>query len=275
MTDETSKKRPDEATVSTWVGALPRVEADGDVRARLRSAFVSGQIEADAKDAEAMPQPARSRARPRLWRWFVPALAAAAAVWVISVTIDRGLPLEVAEVSGSGFVTVDGREVDAGDRAALAPAITPGAEVTIPEGVTLDLMVDDSAMFELVAGTHMTIPREWGVWHKDAAACSLFTGEVRIKTGERFVGSELNVFTPEGMVVVTGTLLSVQRGTMGTCVCVLEGTARVGVDAEDLEDVTPGLRKVMQADTTMIVPVKPMHRDGVLDFDARMGQRLR
>jgi ferric-dicitrate binding protein FerR (iron transport regulator) len=73
------------------------------------------------------------------------------------------------------------------------------------------------------------------------------------------------------MVVVTGTLLSVQCDTLGTCVCVLEGKARVGVDESDLEIVTPGLRKVMMRDGTKeIIPVKPMHRDGVLDFDDRV-----
>ena len=87
-----------------------------------------------------------------------------------------------------------------------------------------------------------------------------------------FAGTELRVYTPEGLVVVTGTLLSVQSDEGGTCVCVLEGTAQVGVDEDDLEPVTPGYRKIMLRDGTKeIIPVKPMHRDGVLDFQKRAG----
>jgi hypothetical protein len=40
--------------------------------------------------------------------------------------------------------------------------------------------------------------------------------------------------------------------------------------------VEPGYRKVMMRDGTVeIIPVKPMHRDGVLDFDKRVGQHIR
>jgi ferric-dicitrate binding protein FerR (iron transport regulator) len=276
MTDERSQNYPNEEALPGWVGGLPRVEADQEVRERLRSAFVSGEIADTGADA-AMPLPraARSRVRPRAWRWFVPAAVAAVAAWFLATNVDRGLSLDVVEVAGTGFVNVDGIDVDVADRAALSPAIREGADITLPDGATLDFTVDGSALYEVVGGTHMTVPREWGVWHRDAAACSLFAGEVRIKTNDRFAGNELRVFTPEGMVVVTGTLLSVQRDTTGTCVCVLEGMARVGVDEDDLEDVTPGFRKVMQADTTMIVPVKDMHRDGVRDFDSRVGNRLK
>jgi hypothetical protein len=44
------------------------------------------------------------------------------------------------------------------------------------------------------------------------------------------------------------------------------------VDKQDLETVTPGYRKIMLKDGTKeIIPVKPMHRDGVLNFSESIG----
>jgi ferric-dicitrate binding protein FerR (iron transport regulator) len=114
-----------------------------------------------------------------------------------------------------------------------------------------------------------------GRWFSREVACSLFVGEIRIKTGRDFPGSRLLVYTPEGITEIAGTLLSIQRSQGGTCVCVLEGIARVGVDEDDMQVIRPGSRKVMYSDGTQeIISIEPTHRDGVLDFDKRVGERI-
>ena len=139
----------------------------------------------------------------------------------------------------------------------------------------IDLLAKDVLLIEVTGGTEMSIPKMPGRWFGRAVACNLLNGEMRIKTGRDFPGRELTVFTPEGRVEITGTLLSIQRDETGTCVCVLEGVAHVGKNKNDMEAVEPGSRKVIHSDgTTEIIPVKPMHRDGVLDFDRRVGSQI-
>lgn len=277
MTDDRSKKHVSDETVSQWLREMGDVEADGAFRDSLRAAFVSGEIaggeaaEADAaSETPARPaQPAKRGFSP--WQWLIPVAVAAAAVAVFM--FNGGPALEVIDVSGSGNVVVDGRTMT--EAGALEANLGAGAVVEVPADATLDLAMSETALYELAGGTRMTLPASPGRWWNRTVSCSLYVGELRFKSGPDFPGRELRVYTPDGMVVVTGTLLSVQSDANGTCVCLLEGTAMVGVDAENLEAVPAGMRKIMMRDGTReIIPVKPMHRDGVLDFDRRVGNRM-
>ncbi|MGD8869244.1 MAG: hypothetical protein PVI01_16610 [Gemmatimonadales bacterium] len=277
MTDDRSKKNVTDETVAQWLRELGDVPADGAFRDRLRSAFVSGEIaeaeradSAQPADAPARPQPP-ARAGWSPWRWLVPVAVAMATV--AAFLINTGPAMEVIDVSGSGGIVVDGRNFT--EAGAMEASLQPGDVVSVPADATLDLAMEGTALYELAGGSRMTIPASPGRWWNKAVECSLFVGELRFKSGEQFAGRTLHVFTPDGMVVITGTLLSVQTDAAGTCVCVLEGKAMVGTDSADLEEVTPGFRKVMMRDGTKeIIPVKPMHRDGVLDFDQRLGDRM-
>ncbi len=275
MTDDRSNKHPDEETVAKWVGELSDAQPRGEFGDSLRSSFVSGEIDAASSAADATPRAPLPRTKPSWLRWLAPAVATAAVALFLLIGVDRGTDLQIADVTGTGFATIDGQAVDLSDRAAMTLAVKAGVEIELPAGATLDVAVNGTALYEVTGGSRMTLPDAPGRWFERAVTCSLFVGEVRIKTGTQFAGSELRVFTPEGMVVVTGTLLSVQCDDGGTCVCVLEGIARVGLDEEDLESVEPGFRKIMLRDGTKeIIPVKPMHRDGVLEFDDRAGHHL-
>jgi ferric-dicitrate binding protein FerR (iron transport regulator) len=271
MTDR-SKQHFEENDIPRRVEELPPVEADADFRERLRSAFVGGRLETERpRQAES----AEKKRRIAWWHWVVPAAAAAVLLAGI-VTLNRGPDLRVLEVTGQGEARVDGRRVALDNIEALRADVHAGSEIETPAGTLVDLLAKDVAMFEITGGTHMSIPEMPGRWFGREAACSLFVGEVRIKTGSRFPGSKLVVVTPEGIVEIAGTLLSVQRDSGGTCVCVLEGTAYVGVDQNDMQAVEPGYRKVMLTDGTVeIMPVEPTHRDGVLDFDERVGSQIR
>jgi ferric-dicitrate binding protein FerR (iron transport regulator) len=268
-----SNKHFDENEVPRRVQELPSVAADEHFRKRLRSAFVSGQFEA----GRAATTDDSRRGKPRIaWgRWLIP-VTAAAVLLVAIIALNRPPELRVTQVTGRGEVRLDGRAVASDDMESLTAGMQAGAEIETPPETLIDLLAKDVVLLEIAGGSRMSIPKMPGRWFEREVACSLLVGEVRIKTGERFPGSQLKVFTPEGIVEITGTLLSIQRDAGGTCVCVLEGVARVGVDQGDMQPVEPGYRKVMLRDGTVeIIPVKPMHRDGVLDFDKRVGQHIR
>jgi len=269
MTDDRNK-RPDEERVAGLVRGLADAGADASFRDRLRTAFVAGDLGEVAE-----PEPARPRRERQTWmRWLAPALAAAALVLMIGV-LNQGPSVEVLATAGTGSVTVDGRAIELSDTETLTRALRAGSRLEVSPDATLDLVKKNVSMYEIVGGTQMTLPGSPGRWFNKAVDCSLFVGEMRLKTGVNFPGSTLRVYTPDGMVVVTGSLLSVQVDAGGTCVCVLEGLVEVGVDESDLEAVTPGNRKIMLKDGTKeIIPVKPMHRDGVLDFDNRLGDQM-
>jgi hypothetical protein len=270
MTDRPNRNI-DDKSIPGWVKDLPSVEADADFRARLKSEFTEGRMAAEQPE---VPESAGGKSGFAWWRWLVPAAAAAVLV-IVAVNQNRGPALRVARAMGLGEVLSGGERIALSDTEKLNDAIAAAGMLETPAGGTLDLLADDVVLLEVTAATRMTIPRTPGRWFGRAAACSLFAGEMRIKTGRNFQGAELAVFTPEGKVEITGTLLSIQRDEGGTCVCVLEGVARVGMDENDMESVEPGFRKVMFADgTAEIIPVKPMHRDGVLEFDRHMGRHI-
>ena len=271
MTDR-PEQNFDENDIRRLVKNLPPVEADPAFRDRLRSSFATGRID-ESREYKA---PAREGTAVLRWlRWAVPA-AAAAVVLLTIFAVNTAPSLRILAVTGSGDARLDGRAVALSDLDALAAGVRGGADVEIPAGANLDLVVNDVVLFEVTGGTHMTIPPAPGKWFARAVACSLFVGELRVKTGKNFPGSELQVFTPEGIVEITATMLSIQRDAGGTCVCVLEGVALVGVDERDMEPVKPGFRKVMASDgASTIIPVLPLHRDGVLDFDKRVGKEMK
>ena len=96
-------------------------------------------------------------------------------------------------------------------------------------------------------------------------------GELRIKTGPGFRGAELQILTTEGRIEITGTVVSVYKGEGFTCVCVLEGTAKIGMDKADLEEIPAGMRKVMFADgrPPMVTEIQPQHEAGLMEFEER------
>jgi ferric-dicitrate binding protein FerR (iron transport regulator) len=267
-----SKHPIDEKEIPGLIRDLPPVEADANFRMRLRNAFTEGGLES----GPVIDERAES-SRPLFgWlRWPAAVAAAAVAVLIAVVVLNRPADLRIAEVVGEGEVRLDGQTIDLADEAALAAGIRAGAEIETPPGALIDLISGDVMLLEIAGGTRMSIPPMPGRWFACDIACSLHVGAIHIKTGRDFTGSELLVYTPEGIIAVTGTMLSIDRGEGWTCVCVLEGIVHVGADDDSMEPVKPGDRKVMHADgTAEIIPIEAAHRDAVLDFDKRLGDRI-
>ncbi len=251
----------EEKRVSDLVRSLPRAEADTGFRDRLKADFVAGRL---GDTTEPSPQPARGR---KGWiRVLIP--AALAIVMAFAIVFNAGPKLELSDVTGDGTITVDGKVFQTTDREAIADAIKPGASIVLSEGVDIDLVYDQTTVFQLSSAT-ATIPGTPGRWFVKSTEARVEMGELRILTGPGFRGGSLSIKSPEGEIVITGTLVSVFRDGAVTCVCVHEGTASVGINAGDMQDIPAGQRKVMFADGTppKITPIAPPHMDHLVEFE--------
>lgn len=259
----------DEKRVSELIRSLPRAEADAGFRDRLRADFVAGRLEPTSG-----PIPPRPVSRRR-WGWGLIPLAAVVLVAMV-VVFNGGPALQLSDVNGDGTVTVDGRVFQAADRDGIAGALRPGASVELSEGVDIDVFYEGTAVFQLSSAT-ATIPGAPGRWIQKSVDSFVQMGELRILTGPGFSGAKLSVRTPEGEIVITGSLVSVFRDGALTCVCVQKGSASVGIDAGDMENIPPGKRKVMYADgkPSIVTDIAPPHMDHLVEFEAKYSSRIR
>ena len=244
---------------------LGSVRADPAFRSRLREEFVTGAI---AEGVE--PAGRRSRfARLRGWLLVPVAAAATIAIWLLVITARPAW--EFSHVTGTGTVAVsvqDRSEVQVltRDTARLAGLIRPEAHIRLGEQNTLDLVAGDVLLFQLDEEAAFTLPAN--PQKGEVMVSRLEAGELRIKTGPGFPDQRLSVWTTEGRTELSGTVVSVFKGGDFTCVCVLEGTARIGKSEAALEDVPPGMRKVMFADErpSKVVAIEPHHLEGLTEF---------
>jgi ferric-dicitrate binding protein FerR (iron transport regulator) len=77
--------------------------------------------------------------------------------------------------------------------------------------------------------------------------------------------------TAEVRTEITGTVVSVYKGDGYTCVCVLEGTARVGADEARLEEIPPGMLKIMFSDGSPPIEteIAEQHEADLIEFRER------
>lgn len=256
---------PEQQRIQASLRGLGEVRADDAFRARLREQFVSGELAADSgAAAEVVTLPRR---RPRR-AWAMAALPAIAAVLVIIFLGGRDVVWQLEDVRGTGIMSVNGHEVKADERSAVAGLIGSGARIAVPAGVEVDVVLGKILVMGVAGPADFTLPdspQEEPYLYQ----ATIHEGEFRVKTGPRFPGREVLLLTTEGRVEITGTTVAVFKDTDVTCVCVLEGTALIGKDSEHLDAVSAGMRKVMFGDgrEPMIIPIEPGHRDGLLEFE--------
>jgi hypothetical protein len=235
---------PDQERARAAVRELPAPVVDAAFRARLKQDFASGRI------GEA---PARVLAPAWGWstwlRWS--AVPVTAAILVVAVvTLNQAPRWRVAEVTGDGVAEVDGRPIPLGTPAAFERSLGPGAHVRLPQGTSVTLASAGRMLIELTPGTEMTLPRAPGRWFGRRVLAALAGGEVHVTTGPAFRGGYLAIETAEARVEVTGTTFAVLCLPVGTCVCVYEGTVRVGGRHGALVPVTAGRRRELFNDGT-------------------------
>jgi ferric-dicitrate binding protein FerR (iron transport regulator) len=243
------------------------VRADAAFRERLKREFMEGTI----------PEPATQREEPRahrlhLWWWVL--VPAAAVVLLFAVFLPRPTPTPawtVQAVDGEGQFEIDGQTLAIDQRELLAEALASGGHVRLAEGISLDLLLDDRLILQLDEGADVTVPIPPKVGNRETLISEVHHGELRVKSGPGFHGTELHILTAEGRTVIVGTIVSVYKGEGFTCVCVLEGTARIGADKARLEEIPQGMRKVMFDDgrPPMATEIQPQHEAGLMEFEER------
>ena len=260
---------PEELRLQEAVRGDLEVRPDEDFRARLRRDFISGDIDAagPGEGADNVVPLDRGGNRRRLWLAAVPALAAILAFVLLT---GGDVTWELKSVTGTGSIEVDGRPVEATESGELAGLVRPGARFVVPETAELELILGDVMVLGIIRDSDVTIPADPDQ-ERTTLTSTVTHGELLVKTGPGFDGENLLILTSEGRIELTGTTVAVNKGDGFTCVCVLEGTARIGKDVADLESVSAGYRKVMFADgsPSMIVDIEPGHEKDLSDFEAR------
>jgi hypothetical protein len=260
MKDRDDKMTPEKQRVREAIREVGPVRADPAFRERLKRDFVSGTI-----------GERKAPAKPRFFllpAWqFASMLVAAVAAWLL-IQVFQAPSWQIHAVLGKGWIKVDDRQVDARDFEPLDELVRPGARIRVDEEAALDIRGGDVILIELAGGSDVTLPGAPRRWFAKPLESVLHSGEIRLQTGPGFAGHTLTVRTAEGRIRVTGTALSVYKGDDFTCVCVLEGTARIGKDEARMEDVGAGLRKVMFSGDrpSKVVDIEPHHAEELVKF---------
>lgn len=255
---------PEQQKVRDRIRGLRPVAADPAFRDQLQERFASGRL---------VPSARASRPRSALARriGWIAIPAAAAAVIALVFFLNRGGGLEIQPISEHGTIRVAGRSVNVTQTAALVRALRPGRSIETDADAQLDMLAGGMLLVEVTPSTDMTVPETGRRGGRTAFSFHVTGGEVRLMTGPRFAGASLEVTTPQGVIEVTGTTVSVDCDDTGTCVCVMHGTAMVGTGPNDMQPVPSGMRKVMPSNgaAAYITRIEPTHLAGILDFEAR------
>jgi hypothetical protein len=261
---------PVEQRVQDAIRTLPHPQADPAFRNRLRREFSTGHFE--RRRARRAPEP--KIAGWFTWRW---AAAATAILLVIAFAfVNRGPDWKIMTASGTGNIIVNGTSVSASNRAELAKALRRGGDINVPQGSELTLLSENTLLLQAAPGTDMHVPTPSGRWVGKNLHASVTKGEARLLTGSGFPGKIMDINTPAGNTVITGTLVSVVTDGAFTCVCVAEGTASVGKTATSMEFVPSGMRKIMFSDKrpAVMLPIEPEHAAGLASLLSEHGKDI-
>jgi len=265
MTDERHTNLNADERIQETIRSAGDVRADTAFRERLKREFVDGTLSESAAPQE---KPRTRRLSP--WWWAM--APAAAAVLLFALLWPRPASTwDVQAVVGEGRVEIGGQTLASDEPTLVARVLEAGGRVHVLEGAALDLRLDDRLLLGLDEGTDVTLPV---LTERDAPGplvAEVHHGELRIMTGPGFPGNELHILTPESRTEIVGTVVSVYKYDGYTCVCVLEGTARIGADEDQLEDVPEGMLKIMFDDGSppFTMEISPDHGEDLQEFVER------
>ena len=184
-----------------------------------------------ARTPRAVPAEASTvrKNRPATTRWAAVAALAAVAVlgtygaWQVIPLLGASPQLKVMRVDGTLYqVTAD----------ALVP-LRPGMKVSAKDAVRTArdggalLMMDDGSRIEMRERTELTVAKR-----RDGSTIHLGGGAIIVEASPQGSG-HLDVRTADCLVAVKGTIFSVNSGTKGSRVSVVEGAVRVAADGRE------------------------------------------
>lgn len=249
-----------EQKVRDMVRGLGDVEPNSAFRERVKRSFVSGVVGHGSDERE-----------QRRYHLFMPlALAASLALLVGLANHYSGPRWALNRVGGTGQLVVDGHTVAPPIGGARAP-LRPNALIHTTGGAEADLVCGELAALRIPSGAELTVPTAPGRWLGRLSNCTLRNGEVRLTTSPKFAGTRLLIHTDIATIEVTGTTLAAFAGSDSTCLCVLEGSARM-MDREGASTrVDAGHRLTLFRDSRMparaeeILPMERMKLEMMRD----------
>jgi hypothetical protein len=192
-------------------------------------------------------QPRISASRFPVWRWAMGA-AAVLAVGVVSFALLNGLFPGQHAVRGA-VQNVDGSLYEVSDdQVRVIPAgyqIRNGDEIRTAKGSNAVVRLLDGSLVEMGERSALSVSREWR-----GTTIRLDGGRVIVQAAKQKTG-RLYVATDDCMVSVKGTIFSVNRGTKGSRVSVIEGVVRVAYGERTVE-LTAGEEETSSASVAKV-----------------------
>ena len=151
------------------------------------------------------------------------AIVGAYTAWRVLPTLGADPHLKVMRVDGNLF------QVHAGDLVALRPGMTVSAKdvVRTAKDSGALVMMDDGSRIEMRDRTELQVDRG-----RDGSTVHLGAGAIIVEASPQGSG-HLDVKTDDCLVAVKGTIFSVNHGTRGSRVSVVEGAVRVAADGRE------------------------------------------
>jgi hypothetical protein len=169
-----------------------------------------------------------SRGSSPFWRWSMGAVAAMLAVGAALALLNGVFPgqhavrASVQNVDGSLYAVVD-------DQVRVIPAgfqIRNGDEIRTAKGSHAVVRLLDGSLVEMSERSDLSVSREW-----KGTTIHLDGGHIIVQAAKQRTG-RLYVATDDCLVSVKGTIFSVNHGTKGSRVAVIEGVVRVAAGNE-------------------------------------------
>lgn len=248
---------PDQRAARDAVRALGVPGASDIFRARMRDAFVHGQIAEGERGSEAVssgPAPvARVRSSRARRRSFVVPLAMAALLLLAVGLANRGGGWEITGVGLNATVIINGKEVPCEDLSPIEAALRADCHIAVPEGGRMELLNARNFLLELGGGVELTLPHTPGRWFaRDVRSQVGGRGTLRVATAPGFSGATYRLQTSSTELTVTGTAFTVIHDEDSVCLCVLEGEVTATLPDGTNATIGAGRRVFVSPESGMI-----------------------
>jgi ferric-dicitrate binding protein FerR (iron transport regulator) len=253
--EEHDSRTVEEIGAQMALRSLPEPSASTEFRERLKAQFVSGAIPKAKGKIVSFPW----YRRPVVLGLGIATAAAAA---VILLVIGHQKPEWKLEGPMPREILVNGEIMSVEDPHEIADMLVAGNLIAAEDTTGATIVSTDNLVVQLTPCSEVMLPETPGRWFGRTVRAEVIRGEVRFGTGEKFRGAKLMVETEEAIVEVLGTTIAVIQEKFGTCVCVLEGSVKMGPRDGPMSVVNAGRRRIIYNDERppFEEPILPMEQ---------------